>query len=370
MSGNDTSLSWLRLSLVPGLGVSGAWRLLNHFGSPDGVFAASPEGLSAVKGIRKNQIKGLLEGKNWIAAAEVEWDRLRKYGARIVAYDSSDYPELLKQLVDPPLLLYVLGDHTLLKNPSIAIVGSRAATAYGRRVSFQLAEGLTHYAMNVVSGMALGIDTEAHCGCLHGGGKTVAVLGCGLDVVYPKQNRKLYDTITSSGAVVSEYTLGTKPEGFRFPARNRIIAGLSSGVVVVEAARKSGSLITAQMALDLGRDVFAVPGQVDSFKSEGTHWLLQQGAKLVASAADIADEYGGRINFNADYDGEPSRDSIPYLDSEGQALLDLIDSYGMSREELIEQSNLAPARVSELLLIMELEGVIEMLPGDRLRKVA
>lgn len=342
--------------------------MLRHFTHPKSVLDASPSALAGVEGIRKNQIHGLASGKDWLLLAEAELKRLHSFGARVIAYDSEDYPVLLKQLVDPPLLLFVLGDHRLLSNNSIAIVGSRAATGYGRRTSFQLGEALSGYGVNVVSGMALGIDTEAHRGCLHGGGNTVAVLGCGLDVVYPKQNKKLYDTIAGRGAVVSEYPLGTKPEGFRFPARNRIIAGLSSGVVVVEAARKSGSLITAQMALDIGRDVFAVPGQVDSFKSEGAHWLLQQGAKLVTTVKDIADEYALSQTGMKQWDESISLDGIE-LDPDAALLLELVDSYGMSREDVIHKSEMGAARVSELLLFMELEGLIEMLPGDRLRRI-
>jgi len=368
MPAPDSTLSWLSLSLVPGLGVGGAWRLLHHFKDPSSILGAPPSTLAQVEGIRKNQIKGLGSTEDWRKQAVLELQRLQSFGAHVVCYDSAYYPPLLKQLVDPPLLLFVLGDPKILSNTAVAIVGSRAATTYGRRTSFQLAEGLTHYPVSVVSGLALGIDTEAHRGCLHGGGRTVAVLGCGLDVIYPKQNKGLYGEIARYGAVVSEYPLGTRPEGFRFPARNRIIAGLSAGVVVVEAARKSGSLITAQMALDLDRDVFAVPGQVDSCKSEGAHWLLQQGAKLVATASDVADEYGLSMAVQGD-DNEALSENDLDLDPDAVALLALIDTYGMAREELIVNSGVVPARVSELLLFLELEGIIEMLPGDRLRKI-
>jgi DNA processing protein len=365
----DSTIGWLGLSLIPGLGVSGAWRLLRHFSDdPIRVLHASSSALHEVPGLRASQISGLLSGENWLAKGEAELGRLHGFGAHVLAYDSPDYPPLLKQLVDPPLLLFVLGNPKILVNTSIAIVGSRAATAYGRRISFQLAKELSRFPVNIVSGLALGIDTEAHRGCLNGCGQTVAVLGCGLDVVYPKQNRSLYREIAAGGALVTEYPVGTRPEGFRFPARNRIIAGLSAGVVVVEAARKSGSLITAQMALDLGRDVFAVPGQVDSFKSEGAHWLLQQWAKLVATATDIVEEYG-LTSTSRGHGHDVSAENSLDLDPDAVALLQIMDPYGMNREELLEKSKMASARVSELLLILELEGIIEMLPGDRLRKV-
>lgn len=365
----DSTLDWLSLSLVPGLGLGGAWRLLRHFKRPSLVLQSPPAKFAQVEGLRKSQLKGLLSGVDWYQKGEIELKRLETFGAEVLSYDSPLYPPLLKQLIDPPLLLFVLGDPGLLAQKSIAIVGSRAATAYGRRTSFQLAEGLVGFSFTIVSGLALGIDTEAHRGTMSGGGNTVAVLGCGLDVVYPKQNQSLFRQIAKEGAVVSEYPLGTRPEGFRFPARNRIIAGISSGVVVVEAAKRSGSLITAQIALDIGRDVFAVPGQVDSFKSEGAHWLLQQGAKLVLGASDIADEYGMSFFSNVLTDKEKSSENNVELDPDAITLLQFIEPYAMTIEELIVLSGMVPARVSELLLFLELEGIIEMLPGDQLRKI-
>ncbi len=216
--------------------------------------------------------------------------------------------------------------------------------------------------------MALGIDTEAHAGALAAGGGTIAVLGTGLDVIYPEQNRRLYEQIGESGLLVSEYPLGTSPEGFRFPARNRIIAGLCLGVLVVEAARKSGSLITAQMALDSGREVFAVPGQIDSFKSEGTHWLLKQGAKLVQSAQDVFDE----LHFERhDSDkGWGKDDPVPLsMDSDALHLLSYIEPYPRAREQLGIDAGLPPSRLSQLLLLLELDGLVEILPGDVVRRL-
>ncbi|MFT5697210.1 MAG: DNA processing protein [Desulforhopalus sp.] len=364
----DSTLDWLSLSLVPGLGLSGVWRLLGHFKTPSAVLQSGPEVLSKLGGMRASQLKGLLSGTNWYQKGEQELNRLQDFGAHVLCYDSPLYPPLLKQLVDPPLLLFVRGNPEVLSQSAIAIVGSRAATGYGRRTSFQLAEALASYSLTVVSGLALGIDTEAHRGTLSGAGNTVAVLGCGLDIVYPKQNGSLYREIAEQGAVVSEYPLGTRPEGFRFPARNRIIAGLSLGVVVVEAAKRSGSLITAQIALDIGRDVFAVPGQVDSFKSEGAHWLLQQGARIVLGASDIADEYGLSASARG-LIGKDSPERNIDLDPDAVALLQFIEPYAMSKEDLIVVSKMLPARVSELLLFLELDGVIEMLPGDQVRKI-
>jgi DNA processing protein len=201
-------------------------------------------------------------------------------------------------------------------------------------------------------------------------GGTIAVLGCGLDVIYPQQNSGLYEQIRHRGLLVTEYPLGTSPEGFRFPARNRIIAGMSYGVVVVEAARKSGSLITAEFALNEGRDVFAVPGQVDSFKSGGAHWLLQQGAKLTLSAEDIVEELPLCTGLQgAHKTGERVGSRPANLDPELLALLERIEPYAMKRDALIAASGLHPGRIAECLLLLELEGLVEMLPGDEIRRV-
>jgi DNA processing protein len=221
----------------------------------------------------------------------------------------------------------------------------------------------------VVSGLASGIDSEAHKGALSVQGATVGVLGCGLDVVYPRQNSGLYEQVRREGLLVSEYPLGTRPDGFRFPARNRIIAGLSKGVVVVEAAKKSGSLITAEMALEEGREVFAVPGQIDSFKSDGAHWLLQQGAKLVQSAEDILVELSCGMEETVPGERSQAGFSESGIDPEARELLQAIDVYPGSRNGLIAASGLGPAKVTELLLLLELEGLIEMLPGDEIRRI-
>ena len=258
----------------------------------------------------------------------------------------------------------------LMQENSVAIVGSRAATIYGRRTAYSLAGSLARFKVGVVSGLALGIDAEAHAGSLAAGGSTVAVLGCGLDVIYPQQNSDLYKKISEHGVLVSEYPLGTRPEGFRFPARNRIIAGLSQGVVIVEAAKRSGSLITAQLALDYGREVFAVPGQVDSHKSAGAHWLLQQGAKLVLRAEDIVEELPGRILSCEDEKVAGKRDKVSDLDPDAEQLLNHIEPYPQTRDQLMEHSGLSPARMSELLLFLELEELVEVLPGDKIKRVA
>ena len=363
------TIDWLSLNLVPGLGLHSYWRLIDRFGSPDVVLKSSRKDLLWVEGIREKQIAGLFSREDPYERGQHELERMSTFGAEVVTYDDSFYPPLLKQLIDPPPVLYVLGRKKLLLTQAVAMVGSRAATTYGQRVAFSFAGNLADMGLTVISGLALGIDAQSHAGALARGGNTIAVLGCGLDVVYPRQNKTLYERLAEHGLLVSEYPLGTRPEGFRFPARNRIIAGLSRGVVVVEAAKRSGSLITAQMALDNNREVFAVPGQVDSFKSEGAHYLLQQGAKLVQRVEDIVEEIGFENVAALELDNKNGQQEESDLDPDVQSLLKHIDAYPQLRESLLEKSKMSPARVSELLLFLELDGLIEMLPGDMLRRV-
>lgn len=369
MSVNSTLCDWICFSLLPGLGPVSGRKLLEHFGDPSQLLRADLKKIAAVPGIRAKQLAGFANLKEYFNLASEQLEGIKAIGGRILTFDSPDYPELLREIPDPPMVLYALGDVKLLKNHCIAIVGSRSATAYGRRVACSFAETLASHSMTVVSGMALGIDSEAHHGALKCDGDTIGVLGCGLDVVYPRQNYPLYQEILKNGLMLSEYPLGTQPDGFRFPARNRIIAGISLGVLVVEAARKSGSLITAQMALDFGREIFAVPGQVDSFKSEGTHWLLRQGAQLVVSGFDIIAELQPAMPIQGVGRGDILDNQHSGLDPDAVILLQLLEPYPMSREKVSEKSALTAARLSELFLFLELEGHVEVLPGDMIRKV-
>jgi len=264
------------------------------------------------------------------------------------------------------VILYVKGNPSALAEPGISIVGSRAASTYGLRMAETLAGQLAGRGITVISGLALGIDTAAHQGALKGGGTTVAVLGCGLDLVYPLQNRELFEIIPKRGALVSEYPLGTKPDGFRFPARNRIISGLSRGVVVVEATLKSGSLITAELALEQGREVFAIPGRADSLKSTGCHRLLQQGAKLVMSVADVVGEFVDLPRHQqAAAVGRPQTPPVADLNEEERTIMAALEIYPKHIDEVITTCTLTVDRVNELLLMLEIKGYCEVLPGQQ-----
>jgi DNA processing protein len=361
--------AWLALHMVPGMGPVTCNKLVAHFGSPVKVFSASISELTAVCRLRRESLSALGdEGrKNIQVLANDEIKQAAEKNITIIAWDDPLYPSLLKNIHDPPVVLYVLGDPELLNCRGVGIVGSRAATHYGRSIAEKMANSLSRQGFTIISGMALGIDTAAHKGTLAAQGKTIAVLGCGLDIIYPPSNHNLYEDIASTGAVVSEYPLGTIPDNFRFPARNRIISGLSLGVVVVEAAKRSGSLITASHALEQGREVFAVPGRIDSVKSAGTHTLLQQGAKLVHSVKDIVEEFSCSTaleNKDDTNEAETERKLMDMLNQEEAALYACLDVYPRTIDEIVRQSGFSPQKTNELLLLLEFKGMVQTLPGN------
>lgn len=355
---------WLTLYFTPGLGAVGCKNLVDWFGSPGRALKASSQELSEVRGLRIKSFDGL-GGAEIRQEAETELRRAQKLGLAIICPDDREYPEWLRHIPNQPVILYIKGDPAALAEPGISIVGSRAASSYGLRMAETLAGQLAAHGITVISGLAQGIDSAAHRGALKAGGRTVGVLGCGLDLVYPPENRALFDIIPTQGALVSEYPLGTKPDGFRFPARNRIISGLSRGVVVVEATLKSGSLITANLALEQGREVFAVPGRADSLKSAGCHHLLQQGAKLVMSTADILGE------FVADQSRHPATDAkcpaatppVAGLSDVERSIMAGLEIYPRNIDEVINACGLPVELVNEILLMLEIKGYCEVLPG-------
>ncbi len=348
---------WLALKNIPQVGNVTFRRLLDHFGAPEKALSASESELAAVKGISAAVVTSLLM-HNGCAWAQKEWETTRKNGARIVTLQNPEYPRLLRHLPDPPPYLYVKGT---LENTAtaIGIVGSRQASGYGIATTQKLARELARQGITVVSGMARGVDAAAHRGALLEQGTTIGVLGCGIDVTYPRENRQLFAEMASRGALLSEFPMGTLPLAENFPRRNRIISGISSGILVVEAAEGSGSLITAQCALEQGRDVYAIPGNIQSVNSRGTNRLIKQGAKLVETVADILEELPQPYGESA-----PSSPvaRITFSPQEA-AIYSLLSSTTLHIDEIVTRSSLTVAEVSAILLRLELNGIVSQLPG-------
>ncbi len=358
----DVSLkAWLALSLTRGLGGEGARRLLQEFGSPDAVFAASTSSLkSVVKADVAAEIsKGIADD---VIAPALAW--LEDGNNHIVTLADSDYPQALLNIPDPPLLLYVKGRLDLLNRSALAIVGSRSATPQGINNAEAFAKSLSDAGLCIISGMAHGIDAAAHRGALKGqsrtSGSSIAVVGTGLDKVYPAANRDLAHALAQQGALISEFPLGTPPLAANFPRRNRLISGMSLGCLVVEASLQSGSLITARLALEQGRDVFAIPGSIHAPQSKGCHALLKQGAKLVEAAQDILEELGGVFVLPATSANSDGPDS---------ALLEQIGFDPVDVDTLGVRCGLTVSQLSAMLLTLELSGRINVLPGGLYQRI-
>lgn len=352
---------WIGLKSVPGIGNVAFRRLLERFDSPEAALNAPPAALAGIKGVNASVVDGLKSGE-WRRFAEEECRRLEAGNVRLVTYISRDYPKSLFEIPDSPPFLYVKGElrsHEL----SVAIVGSRRATSYGVMTTAKLAEALAANGVCVVSGMARGVDTAAHKGALRAGGRSIGVLGCGVDKVYPPENRQLFEEMANSGCLVSEFPLGTMPLAENFPRRNRIISGLSSGVLVIEAAEKSGSLITAQYALEHGRDVYAVPGNISFATSRGCNRLIKQGAKLVDCVEDILEELPAHALASA---GAPLLHPAPRtfaLTPKEASIYELLSRSPLHIDDIISQTELTAGDVSSMLLHLELKGAVTPLPG-------
>lgn len=350
---------WLGLKAVPGIGNVTFRRLLERFETPRMALAATPGELATVKGVTGAIIDSIRAGA-WQEFAEKELRLLAASEARLVTFTSREYPKSLFQISDPPPFLYVKGKLRSCE-PAIAIVGSRRATSYGILTTTRLSEALARNGVVIISGMARGIDTAAHKGALAAGGGTTGVLGCGIDTIYPPENRALFAEMAIQGCLISEFPLGALPLAENFPRRNRIISGLSRGVLVVEAAEKSGSLITAQYALEHGRDVFAVPGNITFATSRGANRLIKQGAKLVDCVEDILEEMP---SFHAKTEpvSGPERKAFS-LSAREAAIYELLARAPLHIDEIIVQSELTAAEVSTMLLHLELKGAVIPLPG-------
>jgi DNA processing protein len=358
---------WIALSQVKGLGGVSFKKLAAHFVDPTRVFSASAEELRQVPGLDKSVIEGLVNFSGW-EQIETEIHRIRQAGVTLVSFIDAHYPARLRTIADPPPLLYIKGAIRAEDDKAVAVVGSRSASDYGRKVTRDLCRGLAVWGFTVVSGLARGIDGTAHETALSSGGRTIAVLGSGVDRAYPPEHAALYRRISQNGAVVSELPVGTRPMAFNFPPRNRLISGLSLGVVVVEATEKSGSLITAALAVEQGREVFAIPGEVGSSRSRGAHRLIRQGAKLVETVEDIVEEIAPQLLTRAGAQAKDGRRELPQNASEEvKKIFHLLQERSLQIDEVIESSGFSPAKVSEVLLDLELQGYLRQLPGKRYR---
>ena len=361
---NEEAAVWLRLTLCPGVGPAAQRALLSALGPPEQVLGASRGTLTPIIG--RETAARLLAGPDEEAlASALAW--LAEPGNRIVTLADPDYPPSLLEIADPPTLLYVKGDASLLARPSLAIVGARSATAQGAANAQAFAEALARAGLTIVSGLALGIDTAAHRGALEAGGATIAVIGTGADRVYPARNRTLAHRIAEHGVIVGEFPLGTPPVAANFPRRNRIIAGLARGVLVVEAATNSGSLITARLAAENGREVLAIPGSIHAPLSRGCHRLIRDGAKLVETADDVLDElrWGNAKKIAAPQEAPTAADDAP----ETAAVLAALGHDPVDLDTLLARSGLTLDALYAILLALDLDGRIAGLPGGRYQRL-
>lgn len=370
---------WLALKLVPRLAIHKKISLVNTF-SLTNLFTSSQQKskLSSANGLTSKQLS---------AFYQPDWKKIQNIikasnacDCDIVCFDDPDYPQQLKQIYDPPLVLFSQGNRKLLNEPQLAVVGSRAASAGGRDTAFSLSHQLSLQGLVITSGLALGIDASAHSGALHQAGKTIAVVATGLDTVYPSRHKNLAQQIIGSGGVMlSEFLPGTKPKAGHFPKRNRLISGLSLGVLVVEAEIKSGSLITARCALEQNRDVFAVPSSIENTQAKGCHWLIKQGAKLVEQCADIMDELAfvskPSLHLKKSYEPEQVFDNDKANCSEGfnqKGLCNdkLLASVGFEItpvDKVVSRSQLPVEEVLTKLTMLELNGLVSAVPGGYIR---
>lgn len=352
------------LNLIPNVGPVRFRQLLNHFGDPPQILAARKEALLRVQGISDAVAESIATWESSIDLA-AELRRIEEFGCHVVTWEDEDYPELLRQIYDPPILLYVKGALTRADKNSVALVGSRMTTAYGMNTARKLAFQLAQMGVTVVSGGARGIDTAAHQGALSGKGRTIAVLGTGISHVFPPENAALFEKISQQGALITQFPFNRPPDKQSFPIRNRIVAGMTLGTVVVEANLTSGALITANMAVEHGRQVFAVPGPIDSPRSKGCHDLIKKGAKLCESVEDIVTEF--EYLFPTSNRGAASSETglLPGLTLTDNEKL-VFDAVGLREtfmDDVIEKTGLPASAVSVALVMLEMKRLIKQLPG-------
>lgn len=350
----DDWRSWLALRMVRGIGPVVYQDLLRAFGTPAAVMATSLHALTCA-GVRADIARAIRAFEDWSAVDE-QLERLARSGARLITWDDAAYPANLRQIHDPPPFLFALGEIVVADRLAVAVVGSRRVSSYGRRIARELAAGLARHGVTMVSGLARGTDAEAHWTTIRAGGRTIAVLGSGIDVVYPSEHHALARAIAKQGAVISELWMGTKPDADNFPARNRIISGLSLGTVIVEATEKSGSLITARCAAEQGREVFAVPGAVGEL-TRGTHRLIREGAKLTEGVDDVIEEIAPHLRGSAG-----GRVPVELSMAEEQVLA-AVSPDAVHIDVVIAHTKMTASDVLPILLNLELKGAVQQLPG-------
>ncbi len=350
---------WVALCNIHGLGNQSVCQLLKAFGEPKSVFDAS---YSQLRQIVADKIADSISAGPDTSSSEPTLDWLGSEQNHLITLADADYPKTLLEIPDPPPLLYAKGQKKWLNTPGIAVVGSRNASPQGEKNAEDFSQALANHGYTIISGMALGIDGAAHRGALKATGATIAIVGTGLDIVYPSRHRELAHQIAEQGLILSEFPLGTPSRAQNFPRRNRIISGLAMGCLVVEANVQSGSLITARLAAEQGREVFAIPGSIHSPVSKGCHQLIKQGAKLVDSIQDIVDELGAITRENILPETQTSSETNPLLDSMGFEPITM--------EVLLERSGLTSDNLSAMLLMLELESKVASLPGGRYQRLA
>ena len=349
------------LNTVEGIGLIKTTGIIRYFGSIENAWEANSSEFYNIKGLKAELAGKIIERRNEKKLLN-EINIINSKGIDIITVDSEKYPAKLKEIYDPPFILYVIGNLEI-REKNIAVVGARKCTLYGRAVSRNISKLLSEYNIGIISGMARGIDAEAHRGAMDGNGFTCAVLGCGCDIAYPPENKKLMLEIEKKGAVVSEYPPGTQPISYNFPARNRIISGLSDGVLIIEAGEKSGALITANFALEQGRDVFAVPGSILSNMSKGTNLLIKDGAKPVTDIGDILNELGIDVeimNEKLNMNGLTSREKV---------IMEVICDSPIYLDDLLKKVSLKIGEINSILTSLEMKGLIRILPGKYIVRI-
>jgi DNA processing protein len=360
----DSKEAFIALNLIEGVGPVRVRQLLAHFGEAPAILAASKQQLLAVRGIGADTAEKIAGWEKSVDLAG-ELKRIAEYGCHVLTGDDAAYPELLRQIYDPPIVLYVKGALTAQDKNAVAIVGSRQTTSYGIETARKFAYQLAYVGVTVVSGGARGIDTAAHQGALAAKGRTVAVLGTGINIVFPPENAELFGRIAENGAVITQFPFNRPADKQSFPIRNRIVAGMTLGTVVVEANLTSGALITANMAVEAGRQVFAVPGRIDSPRSKGCHELIKKGAKLCEGCEDILSEFEYLFpasNKPAALNEDGTLPGITLSENE-QKTYDALDHEERSIDEVIRQSGLPSSAVSVALLGLEMKRLVRQLPG-------